>query len=588
MIFDFDDGRAIGEVRSVDTTQLLVDISGPEELTRTRVGRLVAVQGSDANEWLVGIVDRIWRDQAQTPESLEGQNLPVEVNSIQVTLLGTYQAKHGLQEDYFTRALLSLPDINRPVFPIEEKALEGFMGIIGTSGSDGVPLEIGTYSLDRRAKAYLNANRLFQRHVAVLGSTGSGKSWTVASVLEQAARLKSPNVVLFDLHGEYRDLPYACSLRIAGPKDLDRKDDAALFLPFWLMNFEEVQALLIDYSEQSAPNQASVVLELITAAKRKTLESLDKQDILSSFTVDSPVPFDFEGLVASLDGLNKEEIDTGEVYASGDKKGQPKTRQGPLHDKLTRMLIRLKNRAADRRYGFMFRAPKEWYEYATLDRITAALLGYSGLEEYDRSGIKVVDFSEVPSDVLPVIVSLVARLVFQVQFWTDPGEDNTQRNPVLMVCDEAHLYLPNDLERVSPPERRSVESFQRIAKEGRKYGVGLMVVSQRPSDVNTTILSQCNNIIALRLTNERDKSAVRNMLPDTLGGLLGVLPGLEVGEAIVVGDATLLPTRIFLNPPQHKPKSMTMDFWTNWAKTDRKASFSETLDNLRRQGRKLS
>lgn len=161
---------------------------------------------------------------------------------------------------------------------------------------------------------------------------------------------------------------------------------------------------------------------------------------------------------------------------------------------------------------------------------------------------------------------MVARLIYQIQFWSNPGEENSGRHPILLVCDEAHLYLPRDPNNII--ERKSLDIFERIAKEGRKYGVGMLVVSQRPSDVSSTILSQCNNIISLRLTNELDKSVVRNLLPDTLGGILEVLPGLEVGEAVVVGDAILLPTRIVLSKPNYKPKSATIDFWQRWEATE--------------------
>lgn len=177
----------------------------------------------------------------------------------------------------------------------------------------------------------------------------------------------------------------------------------------------------------------------------------------------------------------------------------------------------------------------------------------------------------------------MARLVYQVQFWSDPGTDNEGRHPILLICDEAHLYLPHSPENVT--ERKSLENFERIAKEGRKYGVGIFVVSQRPSDVSTTILSQCNNIISLRLTNERDKSVVKNLLPDTLGGLLEVIPGLEVGEAVVVGDSTLLPTRIVLNKPNHPPKSSTIDFWKRWDSSGDKVDLLQAVENLRKQSR---
>ncbi|SFT27370.1 ATP-binding protein [Paenibacillus sp. BC26] len=590
-IFQYVEHMAIGEVRGVDTSQIFIRVTSSEKLSQARVGRLVAIQGQDANEWVVGLVNRVWRDpieykiQEQQSAEIVADQIPSEMNTIQVTLVGTYLARYGTKFNHFTRAILSLPDINRLVFPLEGTSLEKFMSIIGNveNGEVVQPLEIGVYTLDRKAKTYLDADKLFQRHAALLGSTGSGKSWSVATILEQASKLNNTNIILFDLHGEYTELPYTQQLRIAGPGDLSSPNESVLFLPFWLMNYEEIQSLMIDSSEQSAPNQAMAVLETITEIKKQYLTSQSKSDVLDSFTVNSPIPFYMEDIIKSLEQKNSEEIDTGEVYKTGANQGQPKTKQGPLHDKLTRMLIRLKNKIEDRRYGFLFQASEKYYEYDSLDEIAYQLMGHPGIQGYKNSGIKIIDFSEVPSDILPIIVSLVARLVYQIQFWLDPGSDNKGRHPILLICDEAHLYLPNAPQNSN--ERKSLESFERIAKEGRKYGVGLFVVSQRPSDVSTTILSQCNNIISLRLTNERDKSVVKNLLPDTLGGLLDVLPGLEVGEAVVVGDSTLLPTRIVLNKPKHPPKSSTIEFWSRWNNSGDKVNLLQAVENLRKQSR---
>jgi len=588
-IFKFVEEHLIGEVRGVDTSRVFIQVNSSERLSHARVGRLVAVQGRDANEWLVGMINRVWRDPIDSDDEIEAEVEPslVENNGVQVTLVGTYRVKHGEMENYFTRAVLSLPDINRPVFPIEEKALEDFMSIIGSIGLKGStrPLEIGTYTLDRKAKAYIDGDKLFQRHAALLGSTGSGKSWSVANILEQAASLDFSNVVVFDLHGEYTQLPYPQQLRVAGPGDIANPENNVLFLPFWLLNYDEMQTMLIDRTEQSAPNQSLAVLEAINKAKRDSLTKLDKQDVLGTFTVDSPIPFEMKLIIEELDKKNTENIGTGEVYRSGEKKGEEKTTQGPLYNKLTRLLIRLQNKIDDRRYGFLFQPPKSWYKYEALHLLAEKLMGHKGVKDYKQSGVKVIDFSEVPSDVLPIMVSLVARLIFQIQFWSNPGQDNDGRHPILLVCDEAHLYLPSSDKSTNPLESKALQNFERIAKEGRKYGVGLLVVSQRPSDVSSTILSQCNNLISLRLSNDRDKSVVKGLMPDSLSGLLDILPGLEIGEAIVVGDAVLLPTRIILNKPTHKPRSATINFWQCWLEQKGSTNLIQAVENLRKQSR---
>ena len=182
------------------------------------------------------------------------------------------------------------------------------------------------------------------------------------------------------------------------------------------------------------------------------------------------------------------------------------------------------------------------------------LLGSSG-----GKGIKIIDFSEVPSDVLPVVTGTLARLLYDVQFWMTAGK----RTPVTLLCDEAHLYLPvrDDADAV---QRQALGAFERIAKEGRKYGFSLLVVSQRPSDVSKTILSQCNNFLALRLTNETDQSVIKRLMPDSLAGLTSILPLLDTGEALMLGDAVLLPSRIKLDVPIIAPDSATREFWKEW------------------------
>ena len=200
-----------------------------------------------------------------------------------------------------------------------------------------------------------------------------------------------------------------------------------------------------------------------------------------------------------------------------------------------------------------------------------------------NSQIKVIDFSEVPSDILPIIVGLVARVIYQVQFWTD----HTKRRPLVLVCDEAHLYLPKK-EGQNPIELRAIEAFEKIAKEGRKYGVALFIVSQRPSDVSETVLSQCNNVIALRLTNGSDQLTVKKLMPESLESLLDVLPIMDIGEALVVGDAVLLPSRVRINEPSEKPLSATIDFWTEWQQEADTPDFMAAVENMRKQGRGIN
>jgi hypothetical protein len=233
----------------------------------------------------------------------------------------------------------------------------------------------------------------------------------------------------------------------------------------------------------------------------------------------------------------------------------------------------------------MYKAPEEYENYEALHDLAKSLLGTGNGKDGVNPGIKIVDFSEVPSDILPVVVGLVGRLIYQIQFWSSPGQDGDARHPITIVCDEAHLYLPSGAASTGPLEKRALENYERIAKEGRKYGVSLMVVSQRPSDVSTTILSQCSNIISLRLANKTDQAVVKQLLPESLEGLMEVLPTLDVGEAVVVGDATLLPTRIKMSKPKHEPRSATIPFWTRWSSPKSDVDLVAAVENMRRQTR---
>jgi uncharacterized protein len=238
----------------------------------------------------------------------------------------------------------------------------------------------------------------------------------------------------------------------------------------------------------------------------------------------------------------------------------------------------LKAKLPDRRYGFIFQPPADSMKYGWLAEFAQKLMGSDGT---NGRGIKVIDFSEVPSDVLPVVVGVFARLLYNVQFWMEPAK----RTAFTIVCDEAHLYLPTR-EDADVVARRALEAFERIAKEGRKYGVSLLVVSQRPSDVSKTILSQCNNFMAMRLTNTEDQSVVRKLMPDSLAGLTDLLPLLDTGEALLLGDAVLLPSRMKLNAPSIKPESATREFRKEWReKTSNAASIAEAVESLRKQTR---
>jgi len=578
-IFNYADEEALGKIIAVDTAVVVVRIDDLERLKRVQVNRLVALQSSKIGQHLVGVVSRITRkapelgsDQSENePDDLS--TLP-ENNLVRVSLIGTLIDKQGLQENIFRRTLETVPEIDANCFALEGNRLTDFMQVISNITGEGPQLELGKYTLDDNATAFLNGNRLFQRHALIVGSTGSGKSYTTARMLDQVAALNQANSILFDIHGEYRTLDGEefRHLRVAGPGDLDHKkglDDGVLYLPYWLLGYEAMVSLFVDRSDQNAPNQAMVMANSITEAKRKYLEDGKHTEVLANFTVDSPVPFPLQAVLDRLNFLDTERV-------PGAKAGTDKA--GDFNGKLSRLIARFDAKHKDRRLGFLFQPHSECMAMEWLPRLAHALTASKGNQTDKRGGIKIIDFSEVPSDILPLMVSLIARLVFNITQWT-PIE---KRHPVALFCDEAHLYVPERAGRDGVDDI-SVGIFERIAKEGRKYGVGLVVISQRPSEVNRTVLSQCNNVVAMRLTNGDDQSVIRRLLPDSLGGFGDLLPVLDVGEALVVGDASLLPTRVRVGEPRYKPNSATIEFWDRWAGETPNSDIAGAVLSWRRQ-----
>lgn len=576
IVFDLRDADRLGTVDTVDTASVIVQIHESEKTRRIHVNRLVAIESCRSGQLLIGLIQKVTRtaETEDSPEMVMTTALPPEHDAARIVLIGTFVPRIGQAKNVFRRSLDIVPEIGALCWPIEGDNLTRFMRVLARiNATDAIGLSLGVYSLDDRAEAYVDGDKLFQRHAAIVGSTGSGKSWTVARVLEQAADLPNANAIVFDVHGEYGSLtaPGFRHYRIAGPADIGTTQSLAhgvVHLPFWLLGYEAIISLFVDRSDQNAPNQAMVFTREIKALRIQSAHACAHTDLTATITIDSPVPYSVAELARRLDDLNTERVEG--TRSTG--------RAGDFNGKLSRAIARLEAKIGDRRLGFLFSPPQSTSELGWLAQLASALMAPRDAQPDKSGGIKIIDFSEVPSDVLPLMVSLVASLVFTVQQW-QPQET---RHPIAIVCDEAHLYIPDA--RLGSADQVSVGIFERIAKEGRKYGVGLVVVSQRPSEVNGTVLSQCANLIAMRLTNAEDQSVVRRLLPDSLGGFGDVLPILDIGEALVVGDASLLPMRVRISEPKLKPRSASVDFWTRWGSTAEAApDLAAAVDAWRRQ-----
>ena len=577
-IFTTTDKDLIGLVIYVDTGNVIIQVENVEKLRELQVNRLVRLETSKAGQNLIGTVQKIVRTRKEKILILEDDDEEqyqekMEENTCKISLLGTYFPKKDLENDVFQRILESVPEIDAKCYPIEGADLTDFMHVISKISEESNPLEIGTYSLSEDAQALINGNKFFQRHAIIVGSTGSGKSWTTATILEQMEKLPSANAILFDIHGEYAPIngDNIKHLHIAGPADLDTDKnlkDGTIYLPYWLLGYEALVSIFVDRSDQNAPNQTMLMATTIRKAKEKYLNSNDLNDndlksIEANFTIDSPIPFEIDYIKESLHYQNKAMVDG----------ANNRQKQGDFHGKLSRLIARLEAKISDRRLGFLFPKNKTTQEWKWLEELSQSLLG-------TEKGIKIINFSEVPSDILPLMVSLVANICFTLQQW----KLRKDQHPITLICEEAHLYIPNRV-FLDSSDAVSVSIFERIAKEGRKYGVGLTIVSQRPSEVNKTVLSQCNNVVSMRLTNADDQNVIRKLLPDNLGDIGNLLPILDVGEAIVVGDASLLPSRVRIKTPSSKPNSGTIPFWDEWSKKNVKNSNHDAVQNWRMQSK---
>ena len=390
---------------------------------------------------------------------------------------------------------------------------------------------------DENIDVPVNGNKFFNKHFAIVGSSGSGKSHTIAKILQKAIAekkeggfegLNNSHIVIFDIHNEYKTaFPSANFLDINN-----------LILPYWLLNSEELEEIFID-TEANDHNQKNIFKESVINSKKDNLiknnqgaadeESDDDFRQRKEKThYDSPVFFDIQRVLDLVKEKDEEMI-------PGARDGT--TKQGPSFGKLTNFVSRLENKIKDKRFDFLFGDESKNISFEN------SIKQFIGYKKDCESNITIIDLSGIPFEVLSITVSLISRILFDYGYFykkylTDGIEIET---PLLLVYEEAHKYVPKDN---SSKYRASRYAIERIAKEGRKYGVTLGIVSQRPSEISETIFSQCNNFIAMRLTNPTDQNYVKRLLPDTLGNLIDNLPSLQSGEGLLLGEAIVMPSLV--------------------------------------------
>ncbi|MCY4370199.1 MAG: ATP-binding protein [bacterium] len=495
----------------------------------------------------------------------------------------------------FQRGVSQYPNIGDSVHLAVEKHLRqvydvkehGYIIIGNLSSAESIPAKI---ALDE----------LLTRHSAVFGSTGSGKSTTIASLLraitaiddEGRIRYPSARILMLDIHGEYaRPLTDVAQVFSIDPQ----AEEKHLFIPYWALDIDDLVDFLTGGVER---NQRTAFLDKIYEMKRTSHERQGFAGIDgSSITVNTPLPFSLKQLWYDLIAYETMTFegparDQSTLQADGDPEALVRPRYkphamgaaGPFLNQqafgIQRHLNLLRSRLLDRRYDFLLH-PGPWEPGLSgrprqdLDSLLHSWLG-------SVKPITILDLSGIPSSVLERLVGSILRIVYDALFWSREKTEGGIQRPLLVVMEEAHRYLAS--KRTSGTGLAS-QVVQRIAKEGRKYGIGAMVISQRPSEVNETILSQCGTVFALRLTNPTDRERVRGTLPDGLVGLLDVLPILRTGEAIVTGEAAKLPMRCRVQLPTeaHRPQSEDPKVSERWSLARRDEGYDRVVASWRAQ-----
>jgi len=450
---------------------------------------------------------------------------------------GSQRSDGGLSS--FRRGVTRYPIPGCAVMPVTTDDMRAIF-----AADDSPHVEIGTVYPTDDIRGTLYVDPMLSKHFAVLGSTGTGKSTSVALILHRISELSPEgHIVMIDPHGEYSAAFKSCG-------ELFNVDN--LQLPYWLLNFEEHCEVLLTTDGAERQRDADILAKCILAARTKSKSS----EQFGKVTVDSPIPY----LLTDLNQILVAEM--GKLDRAGD----------------TTPYQRLKNKLdelrADPRYAFMFSG------MLVSDTMGSFIARLFRLPSHGRP-ISIVDVSGVPSEVTSVVVSVLARMVFDYAIWS---RTEAQR-PLLLVCEEAHRYVPKDESSGGQAVRKILE---RIAKEGRKYGVSLGLITQRPSDLAEGVLSQCGTIIAMRLNNDRDQACVRAAMPEGARGFLDAIPALRNRECIVCGEGVAIPIRVRFDDlePEKRPASSDPSFAASWRETgDEEGIIMRTVRRWRGHGK---
>lgn len=523
-IFMEETAGRIGRVVAVSGAIISAVVDEDQDSAAVQFGALVKVPAAGAEVY--GLIDNL------RTEILTDPGTGRERRMFDIELLG-----ETVDDSKFERGVSVYPPLDAPVTVATASDLAR---VYARPGVDTI--RVGTIHQDRSLPAYAITDKLLGHHFAILGTTGSGKSCAAALIL-RTILTEHPygHIIFLDPHNEYAH----CFGDVAELITL-----TSLRLPYWLLNFEESVAVLVSREGLYRDSEIAILKSAMLEAKRAYAE---KHGTTEHITVDTPVPYHLGTLARCIEG-QMTKLDRPDITIP-----------------YLRLQARIQALKDDTRFSFMFSGLDVWDNMKDiLSRLLRVPVG--------GKPMTIVDLSGVPSEIIDVVVSMLCRTVFDFALWNTGGK----AVPVLLACEEAHRYVAADDSGFGPTKK----VMSRIAKEGRKYGVSLCLITQRPSELSLGILSQCNTLFVLRMSNGPDQEFVRNAVPESGLGLMNALPALRMQEAVVVGEGVTVPMRIRFDnlDPEHQPRSGVASFSESWRDPDDDSQFiAETIERWRHQ-----
>ena len=595
--FDLIADLKIGHIVEVAGTTIRIELSGDvTELTRSHQGRVYPigqigsiVKVHFGRRLVFGFVTLL---RMRSEELIEtGQPIPPEadqrVMEIELFAEGVWQGVNGTLK--FTRGVSTYPLPRQGVYLLtRDEAIDLYKSAEGQLHDKAIDslVPFATYVGADSARCRANIDKMFGMHCAILGSTGSGKSGAVAALLHSVLEHKPngtdlcrPRIVIIDPHGEYGQAfgDRAVVYRAYDPIGHEQAQGAPIKLPYWLMSADEFRSLAIGKTEFEATSQNNVIYKALTYARLVAANLVDPSPTsyggaaptdggnpddprprvgvqvhaIFEFDRDKPRPFSLDELVNHI------------TYLQGARaKGAILERipDGDFTKNFKSILDKLAIMRRDPRINFLM---ANWDASApTLSQILGQFISAAQADGEHNKDLRILDISGLPNEVAGPLAGMLARLMFQYKLYQTSEE--RKKDPILLVCEEAHRYVPD---RGEAEYATAQIAIRRIAREGRKYGLGLMLVSQRPADVESTVISQCGTWLVLRLTNHADQQHVARFLPDGLSGMTNALPNLAQQEAIFVGEGASLPARVRIRnlTSDQLPRSQSAKFAEGWA-----------------------